>query len=59
MRGENVKLLVDKTEQLSKTSVTFRSQSRHLQRSLFWKNVKIYVIISVVCIVSISLVNII
>lgn len=55
MRGENVKLLVDKTEQLSKTSVTFRSQSRHLQRSLFWKNVKIYVIISLVCIVIVYL----
>lgn len=51
MRGENVKLLVDKTEQLSTASVSFRSQSRHLQRSLFWKNVKLYVIIGSVCVV--------
>lgn len=33
-------------------SVSFRKTSRNLARSLFWKNVKIYVIIGVVVIVS-------
>uniref|UniRef100_A0A1B6E5M8 Vesicle-associated membrane protein 7 n=1 Tax=Clastoptera arizonana TaxID=38151 RepID=A0A1B6E5M8_9HEMI len=44
MRGEKLELLVNKTENLSASSVTFRAQSRHLQRSLFWKNMKLYAI---------------
>lgn len=45
MRGEQLELLVNKTENLSTNSVTFRKTSRNLARSLFWKNVKIYFII--------------
>ncbi|XP_054266162.1 vesicle-associated membrane protein 7 [Macrosteles quadrilineatus] len=48
MRGERLELLVNKTENLSASSVTFRTQSRNLQRSLFWKNIKLYVIFGVV-----------
>jgi len=44
-RGEKVELLINKTENLSSSSVTFRTQSRNLQRSLFWKNVKLYCVI--------------
>lgn len=33
-------------------SVTFRKTSRNLARSLFWKNVKIYVIVAAILIVS-------
>lgn len=51
MRGERLELLVYKTENLSANSVTFRKTSRNLARSLFWKNVKIYVIIAAVLIV--------
>lgn len=51
-RGENLKLLYEKSENLTATSVSFRTQSRNLQRSLFWKNVKLYVIIASVSIVS-------
>lgn len=48
MRGERLELLVNKTENLSANSVTFRKTSRNLARSMFWKNVKLYVIIAVV-----------
>lgn len=51
MRGEKLELLVNKTENLTANSVTFRATSRNLARSLFWKNVKIYVIIVVILIV--------
>ncbi|XP_003490658.1 vesicle-associated membrane protein 7 [Bombus vosnesenskii] len=51
MRGERLELLVNKTENLSTNSVTFRKTSRNLARSLFWKNVKIYVIVGVILIV--------
>ncbi|XP_073999957.1 vesicle-associated membrane protein 7 [Rhodnius prolixus] len=50
-RGENLKLLYEKSENLTATSVSFRTQSRNLQRSLFWKNVKLYVIIASVSII--------
>ncbi|XP_058804385.1 vesicle-associated membrane protein 7 [Phymastichus coffea] len=50
MRGERLELLVNKTENLTNNSVTFRKSSRNLARLLFWKNVKMYVIIGVVLI---------
>ncbi|XP_044729960.1 vesicle-associated membrane protein 7 [Chrysoperla carnea] len=48
MRGERLELLVNKTDNLSADSVTFRKTSRNLARSMFWKNVKIYVILAVI-----------
>lgn len=48
MRGERLELLINKTENLSNNSVTFRKTSRNLARSLFWKNVKLYVIIALI-----------
>lgn len=56
MRGERLELLVNKTENLSANSVTFRTQSRHLQRSLFWKNIKLYLIISGIIVVIVYLI---
>ncbi|XP_059490316.1 vesicle-associated membrane protein 7 [Neocloeon triangulifer] len=44
MRGERLELLVNKTDNLSANSVTFRKTSRNLSRALFWKNVKLYLI---------------
>ncbi|BES99357.1 unnamed protein product [Nesidiocoris tenuis] len=44
-RGENLKLLCEKSEHLNQSSLSFRARSRNLQRSLFWKNVKIYLVI--------------
>lgn len=51
MRGERLELLVYKTENLSANSVTFRAQSRNLQRALFWKNVKLYLIVAAIVLV--------
>ncbi|XP_011493996.1 PREDICTED: vesicle-associated membrane protein 7 [Ceratosolen solmsi marchali] len=53
MRGERLELLVNKTENLTNNSVTFRKSSRNLARSLFWKNVKMYVILGSVLILTI------
>nr|XP_039261610.1 vesicle-associated membrane protein 7-like [Styela clava] len=50
-RGENLNLLVDKTEDLSQSSVTFKKQSTNLARKLFWKNVKITIVLIVVAII--------
>lgn len=47
-RGERLELLVDKTEVLSNTSVTFRKASRNLARSMLIKNIKIALIIALV-----------
>ncbi|XP_012263154.2 vesicle-associated membrane protein 7 [Athalia rosae] len=51
MRGERLELLVNKTENLTASSVTFRKTSRNLARSLFWKNIKLYVIVALILIV--------
>ncbi|XP_055894936.1 vesicle-associated membrane protein 7-like isoform X3 [Biomphalaria glabrata] len=50
-RGEKLELLVDKTEDLSANAVTFKKRSRNLARSLWWKNVKLLIIIGIVIIV--------
>lgn len=50
-RGEKLELLVNKTENLTANSVTFKKTSRNLARSLFWKTVKIYVITGAILIV--------
>jgi len=50
-RGERLELLVDKTENLQANAVTFQKSSRNLRRSMYWKNVKLTVIIVLVVIV--------
>lgn len=47
-RGERLELLVNKTESLQNSSVSFRNTSRSLARQMFWKNIKMYVIVVVV-----------
>ncbi|KAF5282176.1 hypothetical protein FQR65_LT02873 [Abscondita terminalis] len=56
MRGERLELLINKTENLTNNSLTYRKTSRNLARSLFWKNVKLYVILGVVVIVIIYII---
>ncbi|CAN7947802.1 unnamed protein product, partial [Ixodes hexagonus] len=51
-RGERLELLVNKTEVLSNSSVTFRKASRNLARSMLIKNIKIALIIALVVLVS-------
>ncbi|CAG9791864.1 unnamed protein product [Diatraea saccharalis] len=56
-RGEKLELIMNKAENLATTSVTFRSTSRTLQRSLFWKNIKMYVILAVAAGVAVYLIG--
>ncbi|KAH1027092.1 hypothetical protein HUJ05_000660 [Dendroctonus ponderosae] len=51
MRGERLELLVNKANDLQTGSVSFRHTSRTLARSMFWKNIKLYVIIAAIVIV--------
>lgn len=44
-RGERLELLVNKTENLRDTSVSFRKTSSNLARRMFWNHIKMYVII--------------
>ncbi|CAK9804727.1 Vesicle-associated membrane protein 7 [Anthophora quadrimaculata] len=50
-RGVKLELLVNKTENLTSSSYTFRNRSRNLARSLFWKNIKLYVFVAGILIV--------
>jgi len=49
-RGEKLELLVNKTENLSNNSVAFRKASRNLARQMFWKNIRIYVVVGLIII---------
>ncbi|XP_042870453.1 vesicle-associated membrane protein 7-like [Penaeus japonicus] len=44
-RGERLELLINKTENLNTSAVTFKTTSRTLARSLWWKNVRIILFI--------------
>ena len=50
-RGEQLELLIDKTEDLSANSVSFKKTSTGLARSMRWKNIKLIVIIVVIGII--------
>ncbi|XP_011681933.1 vesicle-associated membrane protein 7-like isoform X1 [Strongylocentrotus purpuratus] len=49
-RGERLELLIDKTEDLETTSLTFKKSSKSLARSMFMKNLKLIIILSIVVI---------
>ncbi|KAL7735374.1 hypothetical protein ACLKA6_003225 [Drosophila palustris] len=49
-RGEKLELLVTKTENLNNNSVAFRNRSRNLARQMFWKNIRVYVVVGLVII---------
>jgi len=55
-RGERLELLVNKTDNLTSNSVTFRVTSRNLATAIWWKNVKMMVLIAVCVIVAIYVV---
>jgi len=48
-RGEKLELLVEKTDDLSTSAMTFKKSSRTLERTMFMKNVKITV--AIVCVI--------
>jgi len=47
-RGEKIELLVDKTEVLDQHAFKFKKQSRNLKNKLWWKNIKLWILIIVV-----------
>nr|XP_044619613.1 vesicle-associated membrane protein 7 isoform X1 [Equus asinus] len=49
-RGERLELLIDKTENLVDSSVTFKTTSRNLARAMCMKNLKLTIIIIIVSI---------
>uniref|UniRef100_A0A8C5KT56 AP-3 complex subunit delta-1 n=1 Tax=Jaculus jaculus TaxID=51337 RepID=A0A8C5KT56_JACJA len=55
-RGERLELLIDKTENLVDSSVTFKTTSRNLARAMCMKNIKLTVIIIIVAIVFIYII---
>lgn len=50
-RGEKLELLVDKSEQLQLDSFRFQKSSKKLRQAMFWKKVKIYLLVFFVIIV--------
>jgi vesicle-associated membrane protein 7 len=49
-RGERIDLLVDKTDRLGGSAHEFRVRSKGLRRQMWWKNVKLMVLLIVVVI---------
>lgn len=47
-RGERIDLLVDKTDRLGAGAQDFRVRSRGLKRKMWWKNMKLMVLLGVV-----------
>lgn len=47
-RGERIDLLVDKTDRLGGSARDFRVRSRGLRRQMWWKNVRLMVLLGVV-----------
>ena len=54
-RGEKLELLVDKTEKLSQSAFQFKKQSNQLKLTLFWRKIKLYIliffVIAIVCVI--------
>ena len=44
-RGEKLELLMDKSEQLQLDAFRFQKSSKQLRNAMFWKKVKIYLLI--------------
>mmetsp|Transcript_35782 Transcript_35782/g.47229 ORF Transcript_35782/g.47229 Transcript_35782/m.47229 type:complete len:218 (+) Transcript_35782:126-779(+) len=45
-RGEKIDLLVDKTDMLNQTAFKFEKTSTSIKRSMWWRKVKLYVILA-------------
>lgn len=55
-RGEKIELLVDKTEQLNASARKFQKQSKALKNVMWWKNVKLWLLIAVIVVIIIWLI---
>jgi vesicle-associated membrane protein 7 len=47
-RGEKIELLVDKTEQLNQSARKFQRASKSLKSAMWWKNVKMWLLIAAI-----------
>lgn len=50
-RGERIDLLVTRTEEMQEQSYKFKSGATDLKKKLWWKNVKLWIVIAVLVIV--------
>lgn len=51
-RGEKLELLVDKTDKLQNQAFKFEKSSKRLKNAMFWKRVKLYLLVTfVVCLI--------
>mmetsp|Transcript_15962 Transcript_15962/g.17722 ORF Transcript_15962/g.17722 Transcript_15962/m.17722 type:complete len:264 (+) Transcript_15962:31-822(+) len=55
-RGESIELLVDATERLNTGSLNFKKKSTALKKAMWWKNIKILIILGVVAVVVIYII---
>lgn len=50
-RGERINLLVSKTDRMNNNSLQFRRRTVAVRRSFWWKNIKLLVLLIVVCMI--------
>ena len=50
-RGDNIETLIEKTDILVQTSDSFRVNTKTLKQKIWWKNVKIWIILIIVVLV--------
>ncbi|RHZ68227.1 hypothetical protein Glove_296g62 [Diversispora epigaea] len=55
-RGEKLDVLKEQTKNLASSSDVFKKQTRDTQKKMWWKNAKMTVILSVVCIIILALI---
>lgn len=55
-RGERIELLVDKSDALDQNAFRFRKHATHLKRAMWWKNVKMWLIIGLIAIILIYII---
>jgi vesicle-associated membrane protein 7 len=53
-RGEQIELLVEKTSRLEEQAIDFKHVSGDLKKHMWWKNVKLWIILGVVLVVRTS-----
>lgn len=56
-RGEKIELLVDKTDQLNQSAKKFQKSSKQLKNVMWWKNIKMWMLITIIVLVLIWLIS--
>lgn len=55
-RQEKIELLVDKTDELNNSAQQFKRKSTQLKRAMWWKNVKLWIVVIIVILLAIFLI---